>query len=507
MTPQPTVVRYNDWRQVAVEPLHTFTPVMPVSVIIPAYQTPAETLARTLAALEGQTYPRELFEVLIVDDGSEPPLERPCSTPLNVKVVRQERRGFGIARARNTGVRAAAGDILLFLDSDMIAEAGWVAAHARWHHVVSDALTVGFCTYVSVDGINAETIRHRIGSLKELFSDRPADPPELEGLMLRTNDLTSRTDDVFCAMLGGNYGIGKDFYELVGGTDESFARWGAEDTEFAYRAYTRGGLLIPVRDGLAWHQGRWAEDDQDAKSRSCRIQHGKAAHLIASIGFRGTRPGRIYTVPQYVVTIDAGQLPAEQVIGTTASILADRVFDLVVRIEMPTRDNEERLTWLREVFGPDPRVRVAPTRSALDEFPVSSFHVAVPASAVFAQGLVHRLRTKLRSAVTATSVLPDGSEVSITRTWALHRAHRAGGNPTDFGDALTLSAASLKLKVGDHAYRPVGAECAAATDPVGYPTKWERLRDRARDLHGPREAWGFVKWLSRWGLRHLLRNN
>ena len=177
MIPEPTSVRYNDWRQVAVEPLDTFTPTLPVSVIIPHYQTPAEVLERTLAALEGQTYPRDLFEVIIVDDGSEPPLERPRSTPLDVKVVRQERRGFGLARARNTGAQASAHDILLFLDSDMLVEADWMATHARWHHAVSDAITLGLCPYVSADGINAETIRGRAGSLQKLFSARPADPP------------------------------------------------------------------------------------------------------------------------------------------------------------------------------------------------------------------------------------------------------------------------------------------------------------------------------------------
>ena len=124
MIPRPASVRYNDWRQVDVPALEAFTPTMPVSVIAPAYQTPAETLARTLAALEGQTYPRELFEVVIVDDGSEPAMERPQSTTLDVKLVRQEHCGFGAPRARNTGVRAAAHDVVLFLDSDMLAEAG-----------------------------------------------------------------------------------------------------------------------------------------------------------------------------------------------------------------------------------------------------------------------------------------------------------------------------------------------------------------------------------------------
>ena len=66
---------------------------------------------------------------------------------------------------------------LEFLDSDIVAEAGLLAAHARWHHGVSDALTLGFCPWVSVEGIDAEAVRRRPGSLRELFADRPFDPP------------------------------------------------------------------------------------------------------------------------------------------------------------------------------------------------------------------------------------------------------------------------------------------------------------------------------------------
>ncbi len=486
MSPRPTSVRYNDWRQVELPAHEMFTPTLPVSVIMPSYQTPPETLARTLAALEGQTYPRDLFEVVIVDDGSEPPLEQPSSTPLNLKVVRRKRRGFGIARTRNTGARAAAHDILLFLDSDMLAEADWMAAHARWHHAVSDALTLGFWSHIAMDGIDAETIRRRPGSLGNLFSDRPADPHPIEGLMLRTDELTTRADDIFHAMSGGNFGISRSFYWSVGGSDESFARWGAEDTELSYRAYTRGGLLVPVRAASAWHQGRWTEG-RNAKTRSLRIQHGKAAHLIAHRGLRRAGPGRIYAVPQYVVTVEAGHLPAEQIIKTTANILADREHDLVARIEMQAKD-DERLAWLRDVFGPDPRVRVAPDRSALDEFPAAAFHVTLPAAVTFAPNLVHRLRAKLRSAATAMSILPDGSRVSITRAWALHRARRTGGSPADFGDARTFSAAILKLKIGKMRTVP--------RDPVSCPAEWDRLRHRTRMLHGRRETWLFLKWLA-----------
>ena len=468
-------------------------PTMPVSVIIPAYQTPAETLAMLLASLEGQTYPRDMFEVIIVDDGSEPPLEKPCSTPLDVRMVRQERRGFGLSRARNAGARAAAHDILLFLDADMLVEVGWMAAHARWHHVVSDALTLGARSYVSMDGIDVETIRRRPGTLEELFSDHPVTPSWTESYMDRTNDLTSRADNPFSIMIGGNFGISRDFFQSVGGNDESFTRWGVglEDNELCYRAYTYGGLLAPVRDAGAWHQGSW-EEGRDSRLRVRRIIRGKAAHLIAHDSFRKSRPGRIFTVPQFVVTIDAGHHSAYQIINAAGNILADSVHDLVVRIEMRESNDDERLAWLRDEFGSDPRVHIATSGNALDEFPASPFHITLPAG-VFAKNLVHRLRVKLGDAVSATATLPDGGTVSITRAWALHRSRRTGKDAADFGESRTVSVKSLKLKSAGP--RDDGDPVVATVTP-GYPNKWDRLLDRMRAIHNPADARAFLKRLA-----------
>ena len=165
---------------------------------------------------------------------------------------------------------------------------------------------------VSMDGIDAETIRCRSGSLKELLSDRPADARPGEGHLIRTGDLTSRADDPFRVVLGGNFGVGRDFYELAGGHDESFVHWGMEDVEFGYRAYTRGGLFVPVRDAFAWHQGRLDDEGRRARDRSLRRQRAKVAHLIAHRDIRGNHAGRIFTVPRYVVTIDGRHCPIDR---------------------------------------------------------------------------------------------------------------------------------------------------------------------------------------------------
>ena len=483
MNPRPNAARYNDWRRIALPPTDAFVPTMPVSVVIPCHRTPPAKLEMTLAALEGQTYPPALVEALIVDDGSDPPLQPPPTTLRNVRIERQERRGFGLARARNAGARAASGDVLLFLDDDMLVEANWVAAHARWHHAVSDVLTMGLRAHAPVDGLDAERVRRRTGPIRDFFIGKPVDPPILPDF-LRSGGLMSKADNLFWGVKGWGFGVSKAFYESLGGMDESFTRWGMEDMEFGYRAYTMGALLAPVEGAFAWHQGRWSEN-REAKDRDNLIQREKAAQLIAHRWFRSNRPGRIHQTPQFVVTLQTGGATAERVIEVVADILADRVFDLVVRVEESgdAADNEtsERL---RNEFGADPRARLGAAGAALDEFPTASFHVSLPANAAFAPNVVHRMRRRLGTAAALAAPLPNGREASITRTWALHRARRAGGSPADYGDALSVSPAQLKIGGAPDANR----RAPPRTDPVDYPTAWNRLRDRARDVRSGSEA-------------------
>ena len=494
-TPAPTAVRYNDWGAVDVPAPESFTPTALVSVVIPTYQTPADVLARTLAALERQTYPRELFEVVLVDDGAEPPLARP-ETPLAVKVVRQERRGFGLARARNTGVGAAEGEVVLFLDSDVLAEAEWVQAHARWHHAVADALTIGLVAHVDPGDMDAESVRSRPGSLKELLAGRPVEPPWVESHLRMTKDLTSRDDGLFRMVSGGNCGIRREFYQQIGGCDESFAGWGGEDVEFGYRAYTRGGLLVPVPDALGWHQGLlgpvW-----ESKWKDGEAQHAKAAHLIAHPRFRHASPGRTFTVPQYVVTIVQDGENADRLFEAAVTILADRVHDLVVRVEVAADD--DGFAWLQQQLAPDPRVYIhagadGGAGSSLDAFPTASFHIAVSASLSFAGHLVHRLRAKLGDAVTLRSTVPGRGGVSITRGWALHRTLRTGRDAADFGDAVTLPPGKLGLAARRGRAANGEAVRTGSWNRRSKPSEWWRTAIHSMD--SAEHARGFLKWFA-----------
>jgi glycosyltransferase involved in cell wall biosynthesis len=91
-----------------------------ISVIIPAYAS-EDALRTCLAALEQQEQ-APTFEVIVVDNGSMPPLRIPERQ--GWRVIREER--VGSYAARNHGVANARGQYLVFVDTDCIPERNWL---------------------------------------------------------------------------------------------------------------------------------------------------------------------------------------------------------------------------------------------------------------------------------------------------------------------------------------------------------------------------------------------
>jgi mycofactocin system glycosyltransferase len=90
-----------------------------ITVVIPV-RDGAAGLAVTLAALARDTSPRQ---VIIVDDGSQPPVDPAAAH--GAEVIRHP-DARGPAAARNTGWRAARGGLVAFLDADCAPAPGWL---------------------------------------------------------------------------------------------------------------------------------------------------------------------------------------------------------------------------------------------------------------------------------------------------------------------------------------------------------------------------------------------
>jgi len=89
-----------------------------VSVVIPAYERPEQT-QRAINSVSEQSY--EPIELIVVDDGSNPPLEDSLSiphSPFQNVIFQRHSENQGGNVARNTGIELASGEYIAFLDSD-----------------------------------------------------------------------------------------------------------------------------------------------------------------------------------------------------------------------------------------------------------------------------------------------------------------------------------------------------------------------------------------------------
>jgi len=94
-----------------------------VSVIIPVKDQP-DDIVKCIRALKDLDYPRNKFEVIVVDDGSENDV-RDMFNPRDVRIIRQE-RSLGPAASRNNGAAQARGKIFAFIDADCVAGENWL---------------------------------------------------------------------------------------------------------------------------------------------------------------------------------------------------------------------------------------------------------------------------------------------------------------------------------------------------------------------------------------------
>src|SRR5665811_1651138 len=92
-SPPAAAVAGNRWVDIDVPEIGRWQPNRMVTVVVPYFER-QEELDRTLAALTEQTYPRELMEVVVVDDGSSiAPIVPAFADALDVRVHVQEDRG------------------------------------------------------------------------------------------------------------------------------------------------------------------------------------------------------------------------------------------------------------------------------------------------------------------------------------------------------------------------------------------------------------------------------
>lgn len=230
-----------------------------VSVVIATYNR-ATSLRRTLDSLAQQMYPMDQFEVILVDDGSTD----------NTSAVSQERFPFALRYiyqinqgehiARNLGAQHSLGEILAFLDDDIVVVPEYISSLVQEHKLYDRIVVLGTLRSYPVTG--GSLFRRLYG-----LSDTAEEESE-EGY----TSFVNCTSGVLSIKLHHYFDVG--MMQLLPGGGRN--RWGGLD--FAYRAHRAGFQFRRCTSAIAYHDDYAKEDLSASCQRWEKVS--KAAVLL-----------------------------------------------------------------------------------------------------------------------------------------------------------------------------------------------------------------------------------
>ncbi|MGQ9722451.1 MAG: glycosyltransferase [Candidatus Jordarchaeum sp.] len=198
-----------------------------VSVVIPFYNA-RETLKECLDSLLNQTYPKNLFEIILIDDcstdesGETLEINEALKNGFNLKLVRLSKRS-GPAAARNQGIKKSRGKIIAFTDADCILDRKWL------ENLV-------------------QSFKNRIGGV---FGETKTFSEDVLIWPLVLAPITSSFKYTTC-----NIAYSKDVLAEVGSFDERFKEPFREDTDLALSVIKKGFQIERNPKAVVYHPVR-----------------------------------------------------------------------------------------------------------------------------------------------------------------------------------------------------------------------------------------------------------
>ncbi len=202
------------------------------SIIVPTYNRPKQ-LTACLQSLARLQYPRDRFEVIVVDDGSAVPLEAVvalANPQLEVTLLRQPHAGP--AAARNAGAARAKGEFLAYTGDDCTPAPDWLQTLAARFATATDCAVGGRILNALHDNPYATASHLLIDYLYSYYNACPG-----QACFFTPNNLT----------------LPKDRFRVIGGFDASFVRGTGEDREFCDRWLRHGYRMLYSPEVLVFH--------------------------------------------------------------------------------------------------------------------------------------------------------------------------------------------------------------------------------------------------------------
>jgi len=252
-----------------------------VTVIIPTYNR-KKIFQETLSRLCLQTFPKDNYEVIVIDDystdGTREVLKK-IDLPINFKYLLNI-ENLGRARTRNRGIKEAKGKYVLMIDDDIWASETLIEEHLKVHKKHNEDIVVAGAIPIA-PGIPKTAINERCNDHHLWCYDE----------MCKVSDYLPYN---FCKT--ANLSLPRTLFKKIGFFDETFIHYGGEDTEFGYR-YSRNNIkLIFAQKAVGYHY----HDETVESLISREIERGKSFFVYQKLQPEHTQNSESFFSPFYI---------------------------------------------------------------------------------------------------------------------------------------------------------------------------------------------------------------
>jgi glycosyltransferase involved in cell wall biosynthesis len=270
-----------------------------VSVVLPcAFE--GGFAEKTVDAIIANTNSSRLNEILVVDDGSTPPLSSSWpdrfskSVKPSIRILRHERTE-GLISAKKTGGDAARSDVIVFFDCHISPRIGWEEAFLKQMKRAGDHRTVVVPTITSLD--------------PDTWKEIPNGPSSKACFTLLSGDFTwlAASGRDVPLMSGGLLALSRKWWEETGGYDKHMVAWGGENIDQSLRAWLCGGRIEAAEGAYVAHMWRDPSKPQTMLRYPIPtrdVMRNKARAITAWFGeFRD----KVFTFPEYEAFVSGEQ--------------------------------------------------------------------------------------------------------------------------------------------------------------------------------------------------------
>lgn len=214
-----------------------------MSVVIPVYNQ-YDSLMLCLSFFANQTFSGDLFEVIIVDDGSDDNLrflnDKDMSQfPYHVKIVHQDKMGRAVAR--NTGAEISVAEHIIFCDGDRIPAQDFVEKHYLFHKKNKNSAIFG----CPKDYYGKLSFLAFMDNSSYLVLNKYSKIPVYYKKVVNLYNEQGYTDSelAWITFLVGNSSMSRKNFYLAGGFNPQFKEWGFEHYDLALNLMKNNVLI------------------------------------------------------------------------------------------------------------------------------------------------------------------------------------------------------------------------------------------------------------------------